>query len=54
MLLSSDLFLNAAKLFPVYVSETDKQLNDNLLAITVKGPHWWEVGEPTACDTFLR
>lgn len=39
MHLSSDLFLNAAKLSPVYVSETDKQLNDNLLAITVKGPH---------------
>lgn len=48
--LSSDLFLNAAKLSPVHVSEADRQLNKKLLSITVKGPQWWEVRE-NAYDT---
>lgn len=53
MHLSSDLFLNAAKLSPVHVSEADKQLNENLLGITMKGPRWWDVRK-TTCDTLLR
>lgn len=37
---SSDLFLNAAKLFPFHVSEADKQSNEKLLGSTMKEPRW--------------
>lgn len=53
MHLSSDLFLNAAKLSPVHISKADKQLNEDLLGITLKRPDWWEVRD-SACHTFLR
>ena len=53
MHLSSDLFLNAAKLSPVHVNEADTQLNNKLLGITVKGPLRCEVRD-SPYDNLLR
>ena len=43
MSLSSDLTLNVSKLRPESVSESEKQLTDTLVAITAKGPRWYDV-----------
>ena len=51
--LSSDPFLDAAKLSLVHVSNADKQLKKDLLGITMKGPSRWEVRD-SARHTLLR
>ena len=43
MSLSSDLTLNVSKLRPESVSESEKQLTDTLVALTAKGPRWYDV-----------
>ena len=43
MSLQSDLTLNVSKLRPESVSESEKRLTDNLVAITEKGPRWFDV-----------
>ena len=43
MALQSDLFVNASKMEPEAVNPTDKELNDYLVAITEKGPPWYQV-----------
>ena len=43
MSLSSDLTFNVSKLRPESVSESQKQLTDALVAITAKGPRWYDV-----------
>ncbi|KAL6713204.1 hypothetical protein ACLMJK_009325 [Lecanora helva] len=40
----SDLFINASRLKPDAVSLDTKELNDQLVAFTKKGPQWYEVG----------
>jgi hypothetical protein len=45
MSLQSDLVLNVSKLKPEAVSDSEKKLNDALIAITEKGPQWFEVCE---------
>ena len=43
MSLQSDLTLNVSKLKPESVSESEKRLTENLIAITAKGPRWFDV-----------
>ena len=43
MSLQSDLTLNVSKLKPESVSESEKRLTDNLIAITANGPRWFDV-----------
>lgn len=43
MSLQSDLVLNVSKFKPEAVSDSEKKLNDALIAMTEKGPQWFEV-----------
>ena len=43
MSLPSDLAINVSKLQPAAVTAAAKQMNDNMIAITEKGPAWYEV-----------
>lgn len=54
MSLTSDLSINVSKLKPDAVPPSDKQLNDLLIDLTEKGPHFYDVGFATQFTPATR
>ena len=54
MSLQSDLTLNVSKLKPESVSESERQLTENSIAITADGPRWFDVRTNNCYGPALR